>query len=288
LSRPLSISIVTPSLNQAGTIEETIRSVQDQDYSDFEHYVIDGGSNDGTVDILERHQDLLWISEPDRGQSHAINKGMHRARGDVVAYLNADDCYRPGAFSAVARAFADPYCYVLVGRCDIIDPKGDVIGVFEPQLDSQEDLLRWWQWGDGFCLPQPAMFWRRAAMEAVGLFDPTFDMAMDLEMWMRLAKMFPFTLTETTLAAYRQTPETKTSRRRADMVLDCDRAARTHIDLAPPKSRGALVRELDRHAAGALLTIAEDLRDRATLRKALAYSSTIAASTRFWRTLIGA
>jgi glycosyltransferase involved in cell wall biosynthesis len=287
LSRPLSISVVTPSFNQAGTIEETIRSVREQNYPECEHYVIDGGSRDETVRILERQPHLLWISEPDRGQTHAINKGMHRAKGDIVAYLNADDCYRPGALAAVAEAFEDPQCAVLVGRCDVIDETGNTIGVYEPRLDSRADLLRWWKWGEGFCLPQPAMFWRRSAMEIVGLFDPTFDMAMDLEMWMRLAQRFPFTLTERTLAAYRQTPETKTSRRRADMVLDCNRAARMHIELAEPEDREGLVRELDRHAAGELLTIAEDLGDRGALRQAFAFSRTIATSTRFWRTLIG-
>lgn len=286
MSRPLSISIITPSLNQAGTIDETIRSVRDQDYPHFDHYVVDGGSQDGTVGILERHPHLLWVSEPDAGQTDAINKGLNRARGDVVAYLNSDDCYRPGALRAVAEAFQDPECFVLIGECDVIDAAGKTLDVYLARLDAREDLLRWWRWNDAFCIPQPAVFIRRSALNAVGLFDPTYDVAMDLEMWMRLAKVFPFRLARRTLAAFRITPDTKSSRRHADMVLECDRAARTHIDLAAPADREDLLEELDREAAGHLLTIAEERGDRSVLRKALGFSGTVAASSRFWKTLV--
>jgi glycosyltransferase involved in cell wall biosynthesis len=288
LGRSISISVITPSLNQAGTIEETIRSVRDQNYPHVEHYVIDGASKDGTVALLERHPHLLWISEPDHGQTDAINQGLQRSAGEVVAYLNADDCYRPGALHFVAEAFQDPECFVLVGDCDIVDAQGNTIGLYAARLDAREDLLRWWMWDNGYCIPQPAVFIRRSAIETVGPFDAEFDMAMDLEMWMRLAKIFPFTLARRTLAAYRQTPETKTSRRRADMILDCDRAARMHIDLAPPAQRETLREEFDRQAAGHLLTIAEELRDRAALREAWRYSRAVAASPRFWKTLITA
>ena len=288
MSRPVSISIITPSLNQAATIEETIASVRDQGYPHFEHYVIDGASQDETVSLLERHPHLLWISEPDQGQTDAINKGLHRSTSDVFAYLNADDCYRPGALEAAAEAFQDPECFVLVGDCDIIDAAGKTIGAYTAQLDDREDLLRWWMWNNGFCIPQPAVFIRRKAIDAVGPFDRDFDMAMDLEMWMRLAKILPFTLARRTLAAYRQTAETKTSRRRADMILDCDRAARLHIDLAPAAEREALLEEFGRQAAGHLLTIAEEQGDRAVLRKAWSFSRSVAASSRFWKTLLTA
>ena len=286
MSRPLSISIVTPSLNQAATIDETIRSVRDQEYPRFEHFVIDGGSRDGTVEILERYPHLLWISEPDQGQTDAINKGLARARGDVFAYLNSDDCYRPGAFQALAEAFQDPQCSVLVGGCDVIDGAGNTIGLYPARLDAPADLLRWWKWNDSFCIPQPSVFLRRSALDAVGPFDPSYHLAMDLEMWMRLAKKFPFTLARRTLAAFRITPETKTSRRRREMVLECDRAARKHLDLAGPPARAGLLDELDREAAGHLLTIAEEQGDRAVLCEALRFSSAVAASSRFWKTLV--
>ena len=105
--KPPLISVVTPSLNQAEYLERTLQSVADQDYPHVEHLVIDGGSTDGSVEILERWSDRLarWVSEPDRGQSHAINKGLRWATGDVVAYINSDDYYLPGAFAAAAVAF---------------------------------------------------------------------------------------------------------------------------------------------------------------------------------------
>ena len=280
------ISIVTPSLNQGDTIEQTILSVQEQGYEPFEHFVIDGGSSDGTLDVLERYPHLLWVSEPDEGQTDAINKGLRRADGEIVAYLNADDLYRPGAFVSVAEAFRDPQCQALVGDCDIVDEYGATRGVYLAQIDDARRLLRWWEWNRGVCIPQPAVFLRRSALEAVGLFDPSFDMAMDLEMWMRLAKRFELTGAGRTLAAYRETAETKTSKRPADMALECDRAARLHIDLEPAGSRAALVQQLDRQAAGHLLTFAEEGGGKSLLWKALRYSPAIAASARFWRTLV--
>lgn len=286
MARPVSISIVTPTLNQAETIEETILSVRDQDYPRVDHAILDGGSTDETISILERYPHLLWVSEPDGGQSDAINKGLRRAGGDVVAYLNSDDVYRPGAFEAVNQAFQDPECFVLVGECDVIDAAGKTTGVYLAQLDAREDLLRWWKWNQGVCIPQPSVFIRRTALESVGLFDVDYHMAMDLEMWMRLAKVFPFTMARKTLAGFRVTPETKTSRRRADKVLECDRAARAHIDLAPAAEREALLEELDREAAGHLLTIAEELGDRSVLRKAFSFSGAVAGSGRFWKTLV--
>jgi glycosyltransferase involved in cell wall biosynthesis len=103
----MKISIITPSFNQGRFIEEAIRSVLDQGYPDFEHIVVDNCSSDDTLDILRRYPHLRWISEPDRGQSHALNKGFGLATGDVLAWLNCDDFYLPGAFHAAAEALAD-------------------------------------------------------------------------------------------------------------------------------------------------------------------------------------
>jgi hypothetical protein len=230
----------------------------------------------------------LWVSEPDQGPTDAINKGLQLARGDIAAYLTAGDCYRAGAFQAVAEAFEDPECFVLVGECDVIDAEGRSVGVRLARLDAREDLLRWWKQGEGFCIPKPAVFFRRSALEAVGLFDGGFRRARDLEMWIRLAKIFPFTVVRRTLGAYLETPERKARRLDAEMVLECDRAARMHIDLAPPDEREALIEELDRHAADRLLAIAEEHGDRAVLKKALGFSPSVAASTKFWRTLVSA
>lgn len=103
----VKISVITPCFNSAKTIGATIESVRAQDYTNYEHIVIDGGSTDGTLEILHQYPDLVWVSEKDEGHYHAMNKGIQRARGDVVVILNADDCYREGAFRKVARAFRE-------------------------------------------------------------------------------------------------------------------------------------------------------------------------------------
>ena len=105
MTTSLKISIVTPTFNSAPTLRETIESVLAQDYENWEHIVMDGGSTDGTVDILRSYPHLQWVSEKDKGHYHAMNKGIERATGDVIVILNGDDCYREGALSKVAEAF---------------------------------------------------------------------------------------------------------------------------------------------------------------------------------------
>src|SRR6266850_2688937 len=101
----MKISVVTPSFNSISTIRETLDSVASQDYSNVEHIVVDGGSTDGTIELLKEYPDLTWVSEKDEGHYHAMDKGTRSAFGDVVAILNADDCYRPGVLTEVAKAF---------------------------------------------------------------------------------------------------------------------------------------------------------------------------------------
>src|SRR5256885_12988000 len=105
MAEPPKISVITPSFNSAGTIAQTIESVLAQDYKNWEHIVMDGGSKDGTVELLKRYAHLNWISEKDEGHFHAMNKGVARASGEVLVILNADDCFRPSALARVAEAF---------------------------------------------------------------------------------------------------------------------------------------------------------------------------------------
>lgn len=284
-NQPL-ISIVTPSYNQGGTIEHTIRSILDQGYDRFEHFVMDGGSTDETVSVLERYPHLHWRSEPDRGQTHAINKGLALAKGEVFAYLNSDDVYRPGCFEQVAQAFADPECQVLVGGCDLIDASGAVTGHDAAQLERHESLGCFWLWGSGVLIPQPAVFIRKSLLEQAGPFDESYDMAMDLEMWLRLARRTRFHLVPETLAGFRVTADTKTSTRPADMVEDSRRAALAHIELTPPAEREQFRRELERQTAGHLLTVAEQRRDRALAWRALKHQPSAIFSRRLLRALL--
>lgn len=288
------ISVVTPTLNQAGTIEETIQSVAAQDYPSFEHIVVDGGSTDGTLDILERHPHLRWISESDRGQSDAINKGIDMSNGEVVAYLNSDDVLRPGALEAVAEAFAaHPQNGVVVGDCDIIDAGSRVEGVFKARLDRREDLLRYWEWGTGFCLPQPAVFVRRELFERVGGFREPLHLAMDYEMWLRLAQCTGFTVVSKTLAGFRVAPDTKTRRQRYAMTLEAYLVSREFTHLVPWKQRFGLGLEAHRQIAGHLLTLAEEeLAERTLdrpasqiLLRAIGLWPLLCGSPRVWRAL---
>jgi glycosyltransferase involved in cell wall biosynthesis len=164
---PLKLSIVTPSFNQGKFLEETIRSVLDQGYEPLEYIVVDGGSTDESVEVIRRYEDRLacWVSEKDRGQVHAINKGIARATGDLFAYLNSDDVYLPGAFDAVVNYFeSHPDCEWLCGDTVMFGEGHETELVTARVPASAAHALSW-----AYRAPQPGMFWRR------GLVTPGFD-----------------------------------------------------------------------------------------------------------------
>ncbi len=288
------ISVVTPSLNQGRYIEATILSIVSQGYPNFEHIVIDGGSTDETLDILRKYPHLEWVSEPDRGQTDAINKGIERCTGDVFAYLNSDDVYLPGAFQAVADYFSKhPEVGVIVGDGDAIDDDSRFLRHYPARLEEPQDLLRFWEWGTGFCIPQSSVFLRRQLLDQFGLFDEDYDLAMDYEMWLRLAAGCRFGVLHQTLAAFRLADETKTHRHRYGMTLEAFRASRKYARLAPARERLALALRAHREAAGHLLTLAEEqLREHSLgrpawriLARALRLWPLLGASPRVWRDL---
>ncbi len=181
------ISVVTPSYNQAPFLEATIRSVLEQDYEALEYIVVDGGSSDRSVSIIEKYADRLawWVSEPDLGQTDAINKGFARARGEILAWLNSDDTYESGALSeAVAFLQANPQVGMVYGDANFIDARGRVIGRFDARQTDFDRLMR-----GAVYIPQQAAFFRADLWRQVGPLDPTFYFAMDYDLWVRLARL---------------------------------------------------------------------------------------------------
>jgi len=195
------VSIVTPSFNQASFLEATIKSVLEQDYPQVEYIIIDGGSNDGSPDIIRRYANRLawWVSEHDQGQTDAINKGFAHANGQILAWINSDDTYQPGAISQVVNLLqARPDVGMVYGDANFIDGEGKVIGRFPA---SQTDYRRLRQ---GYVhIPQQSSFFRAELWRKVGPLDPTFYFAMDYDLWVRLAALAPLVYTQQLWANFR-------------------------------------------------------------------------------------
>jgi glycosyltransferase involved in cell wall biosynthesis len=187
-----SISVITPCMNAATTISETVESVRAQGYPQMEHIVVDGGSTDRTVELLGSMPQVRWISEPDQGRVDAANKGARMATGDVIAWLNADDRYEPWALHAIGEALAEnPQAAWATGYCRIID--GDGVEIRRAVTAYKNLLLR--HWSVGLYLTQnfvsdPATFVRRSALEEVGVLDPRYGRSHDYDLWLRVAHRF--------------------------------------------------------------------------------------------------
>jgi len=211
MSTEKKISIITPSFNQGAYLEETIKSVIFQNYSNLEYIVIDGGSTDESVDIIRKYDSKLtyWHSCPDKGQSHAINQGFKMATGDILAWLNADDMYLPGTLQCIADEFNNfPDTDLIYGDCVFIDEKGNFIRYFtECEEYDAHRLLNY----SNFIM-QPTTFFSRKKLSEIGFLDESFFYAMDYELWCRFSKNnSKFKYIQKVLAANRVYSETKTS-----------------------------------------------------------------------------
>ncbi len=195
------ISVVTPSFNQVAFVDRTVRSVLDQGYAGLEYLVIDGGSTDGSVDLLRRHAGrFAWfVSEPDAGQSAAINKGFARSTGEVLCWLNSDDRFADGTLAFVGRYFADhPGVDVLCGQVRVVDAAGRLVHELACRYAGPGHLARYWQ---GYHMHQPAMFWRRSVYRQIGGLGESLQVTMDYEYWLRMADAgFAFATVDRVLA----------------------------------------------------------------------------------------
>jgi glycosyltransferase involved in cell wall biosynthesis len=206
----MKISIVTPSYNQSEFLESCIRSIINQNYDDTEYIVMDGGSDDGSVDIIQKYEGQIdfWRSEPDEGQPAAIEEGFQRATGDILCWVNSDDVLLPGALSAVAQAFEEhPQYGIVAGNSYRIDREGMVLTRQISIPVTFEALLLWW----GASTVQPAYFWRRDLYEQVGGIDTSIRMPFDHELFLRMAHRSRVCAIDKFLAALREHDETKTA-----------------------------------------------------------------------------
>jgi glycosyltransferase involved in cell wall biosynthesis len=198
--KPL-VSIITPSFNQAEYLEETILSVLGQDYEHIEYIIVDGGSTDGSLDIIERHEDRLsrWISEEDLGQTDAINKGFALASGDVLAWLNSDDTYLPHAVTkAVDFLSENSHVGMVYGKAYYIDEQGEPVALYPAGPTDHQGLRRGIN-----TIPQQTMFFRSVLWKMVGPLDSSFYYAMDYDLWVRISSISPIAFHDEFMANFR-------------------------------------------------------------------------------------
>lgn len=236
MQQPPLVSVVTPSLNAAGFLEETIQSVLAQDYPRIEYLVIDGGSTDGTLAILERYQALYrgrleFVSAPDGGAADAINRGFRKSRGEILAWLGADDLYLPGAISAAVAALAeDPAAAAVYGEGQWIDSAGQVLGRYPTASPYSAAAFR-----RECSICQPACFLRREAVEAVGGLDASLHWAFDYDLWIRLSQRYSFRAIPQYLAQSRMHPANKSLGGKQRMFEESIQLLRRHYGYVPPQ-----------------------------------------------------
>lgn len=199
------ISVITPSFNQGRYIEQNICSVLEQNYPNVEHIVVDGGSTDNTLEVLDTYPHLIWRSEKDRGQADALRKGFRQVSGNIIGWINSDDYYEPAIFKRVAECFEDPKIQWVVGNLSYIFDNGQIVRDRSPEI-SRERLLR-----QPDIVRQQCTFFRKEFVARAGGWNPDFHWVMDYDLWLRMSALSaPFKL-DLNLAYFRMHGDQKTS-----------------------------------------------------------------------------
>jgi glycosyltransferase involved in cell wall biosynthesis len=226
------VSIITPSFNQGDFLEETIRSVLLQGYPNLEYIIVDGGSTDSSVGIIKKYEPWLayWISEPDRGQTHAINKGFNVATGDIVAWLNSDDTYLPDTLHKAMTAFnQNPSISLVFGSALFINEESKPINVYKGRpLSRGLSRMKYWK---GWGIPQPTLFFKSNLLHDYGGLDENYHYALDYEWIIRVSRQEKLHFINDILATYRIHLGSKTSDWNESKPLffnECDRANRKY------------------------------------------------------------
>ena len=223
------VSVITPSFNQGAYIKETIESVLTQDYPRIEYFVMDGGSTDETVDILQQYSDqIAWVSQKDGGQAAAVNQGVAKSSGEIIGWLNSDDTYLPGAISEIVQFFQEHHEVDMVyGEGYHTDKNGVILDRYETEPFDKARLA----WYCYIC--QPTAFFRRAFWDRVGGLNAALQICMDYELWMRMANMGQIVYLNRYLATSRMYENNKTLSRKTEGFQEAFRILKHHYEFVP-------------------------------------------------------
>lgn len=238
------ITIVTPSYNQDAFIEETIRSVLLQGYPNLEYIIIDGGSTDASLTFIRKYEKWLsfWTSEKDAGQSHAINKGLSRASGEISNWINSDDYLEMGALSTIGSTFVRHPHHLLVGAVKDYNSLTGVKRTLLPKRISRKDIIHFWQgW---YNWVQPSIFFPRLAFVEAGGLDHNLHYVMDLDLYCRLLETCPIYYIDDPLTTFRRHDSAKTQRQYHNMMLELAKVSLRYMHLAEDTPADEHVRQL--------------------------------------------